>query len=827
MRLSVPVNRLEVVPGQPVSLAFEVVNTDDVIIGVDVRVLGLDPDWVDVQPASLSLFPASAAMVTLVVTVPLDFPAGERRVALQATSQADPSRFAITEIELVAPVQERVRLAVEPESQTVGGKATYAVVVENTGNAPLRLGFEAIDPELKVTTEFSPPHLEVPPGERADTRAVVRGPRPWFGTAAARVVTFRALGTTEPLEALGVMIQRPRLSRGSLSLIGLALAVTVFAVVLTSSLRDVVDVARVDERLLLQAIDGDRDRAGVPANPATIIGTVTSLSSGEPVPGVTVQLYDAGDPNVALTTAATGDDGSYRFPTLAEGDYKLRFLGAGFTEVWFRAASTFEDATTVSAAEGATVGGIDVSLGGRPGSVSGTVLGIDPSGATVTLVVPALELGSDSDAVVTSAIVDPTGAFQLTGVPTPRAYQLVVSKPGFATERRDVVLAAAEERAGIEIVLRQGDGSIAGRVLDANGPLGGVTITATDGVSSSSTISLTTGDEVGAFTVRDLATPATYTLTFAAEGYVTQTLTVNLGLAENRESVVVVLAGGTGFIQGEVSIVDDGPAGGVTVTASDGEFTRSTVTLSQGSVGSYLLRGLPTPGTYTVTFSRPGLASLTTSVVLDPTAGTGARGVDATLSRATGNIAGTVQGLDTNGVAQPVGGAQVVLTDGALTRTTVSANTPPGAFRFDDLPPGAYTLTFTRDGSTPRTVLATVTAGTDTAVDVVLERRASITGRVLQVIPPPEDAPPDTPPELVPLAGAGVRIYRLVDFPGAVLVETTTGADGTYEFPSLNAPETYIIEVSVPPGSPGLASRNVVIAAGQQLTGIDIEVDLQ
>ena len=68
---------------------------------------------------------------------------------------------------------------------------------------------------------------------------------------------------------------------------------------------------------------------------------------------------------------------------------------------------------------------------------------------------------------------------------------------GFATESRDVELGAAQELEGIKVVLREGDGVIAGHVDSPAGPLGGVDIVATSGDLEFPTVSLTL-DDVGA-----------------------------------------------------------------------------------------------------------------------------------------------------------------------------------------------------------------------------------------------------------------------------------------------------------------------------------------
>src|SRR5690606_25104479 len=134
--------------------------------------------------------------------------------------------------------------------------------------------------------------------------------------------------------AMGSLIQRPWLSRGALSLLGLLVAVTVFAGVLTATLGRVVDRSTARDELLLQVVRGETS-GDVVTNPGAIAGTVTVLTSGAPVSGVTAEIFAADSTEAPLASTATLDDGEFRFGGLAEGSYKLRFRGAGFAEVWY------------------------------------------------------------------------------------------------------------------------------------------------------------------------------------------------------------------------------------------------------------------------------------------------------------------------------------------------------------------------------------------------------------------------------------------------------------------------------------------------------------
>src|SRR4029453_19199086 len=145
------------------------------------------------------------------------------------------------------------------------------------------------------------------------------------------------------------------------------------------------------------------------------------------------------------------------------------------------------------------------------------------AGATATLLVTGIADPS-VQAVVAKTTISADGSFALTDVPTPAASTTVVERPGSALESREVKLDAAADLSGLDIQLRAGDGIITGHVLTGGQPLGGVTVEATDGTNKVDTVTLTVGD-VGAYTLRNLPTPAHYNVTVSRPGYTTQSRT--------------------------------------------------------------------------------------------------------------------------------------------------------------------------------------------------------------------------------------------------------------------------------------------------------------
>jgi hypothetical protein len=136
----------------------------------------------------------------------------------------------------------------------------------------------------------------------------------------------------------------------------------------------------------------------------------------------------------------------------------------------------------------------------------------------------------------------------------------------------------------------------------------------------------------------------------------------------------------------------------------------TTQTLTAGTVGAYLLSGLATPGSYTVTFTLPGYISQTVAVNL--TSSGSAAGVNAVLPSGVGVVTGTVTSSTTS---DPLSGVTVSLTDGTAVKTTQTSSSPPGGYTVSGLTPASYSVTFSLPGYQSQTALVQVTpAGTVT-----------------------------------------------------------------------------------------------------------------
>ncbi len=777
---------VELPVGEQARVAVSITNTSSMIDAYDVEAFGLDPAWVTVSPTRLSLFPAEVGIVEITIVLPPDVPAGARSIAVHVRSENDRNEFSLAQVSLDVGMRARTSLRVDPVMITGGNRAAFSLIVANEGNATVQERPMGEDPEAILEISFEPASVVLPPARREIVRADVHGGRPWFGQPKPRIIEFSLGPGSTP--AMATFLQKPRIGRWLLSLLGLVTAAAIFAVVLSTVADRLVEESSVDSALLDRALTTPGAGAGGVASvtPSAVTGKVVVRSTGAGVAGVTVDLFTSGNGTVAVATAATDDSGAFKFGRIPEGRYRLKISGAGFSAQWYQDAVTFADATDIDVAKDAQVALEDIEIGGIPGSVEGEVEAEDPTGAVARLVVPGVA-DENTNALVDEVTVSADGSFAFADVPSPATYQLIVDKPGFATETRDVVLGAGQALDGIKVVLREGDGVIAGHVSSPSGPLGGVDIVATSGDIEINTVSLTL-DDVGFFAVRTLPTPGKYTLTFQRTGYESATRTVDLVAGQQLDGLAITLAPTTGSISGTVSTAD-GPAGGVTVSITGPDVDLSTTTASAGDVGTYVLEDLAVPATYTITFSKEGFVSQTRLEDLDGRTGASAlTGIDARLVPSTAIIRGVVQ--STSGA--PVAGATVALSDGSVTKQMLSADDPLGRFEFSGVKPGAYTLTASLPGTSPAVRLVNVIAADVTDLTVTLQQQASLFGRVLRLDP--------ATGQMVPFDGAVVRLYDAAAFPAPptpAIPTVRTGPDGSYSFAALPAPADFVVAVYV------------------------------
>lgn len=816
---------LEVEPGEAASFSVTVTNTSNVIDAYRVQVFGIDSKWVTTTPSRLSLFPGDVDTMTVSIALPVDYPASRRRLALTVRSENDSEDFALTHAEIGVTATSQLDVSVEPSMMQGGRRGRFGILVANTGNATVSAVPIAVDPEDLAEFEFSPPTIDVPAGQSRVVQVTAHGGRAWLGNPRARTFTL-GIDADERIERPATFIQRPRIGRWLISFLGLLAAAAVFALVLSIAFSGVIDEASIDDSILEGALDdGEGKGVQIPVNPVTLTGSVVSQTTGTGVPAIQAELFAADDTTVAKKSVVTDDNGVYTFSGLASGTYKIRLTGSGFNPVWYKEGLTAAGAEEMTVEIGNEYDPLDpIVIGGRPGSISGLVIAADPSGAIATLLVDG-QIDATVSAIVAQVDVSADGTFVFEAVPSPAVYRLRVEKIGFAVDTRSVPLEAGQSLSGVEVVLRADDGVIGGVVTDASGRLGGVTVVATDGTNTIETVSLTEDDpdtldrdERGTYAVRNLAVPGRYTLTFSTPGYATESRTVPLDDgATVRQNENVSMSSAVGSISGVTTDATDNLLTGVTVAVVGADFDVSTTSYSQaGTEGRFFVDAIPIPGSYTLTFSKPGFASRVLLVELDSRLGTANTDVlRVALTKGTAVVRGVVTDL----AGQPLSGVAVTLS-GNKTYRQISADLNPGAYAFTGLDPGSYTLRASRDGSRDVVIPITLQPGTERFEPLRMGEQAAIVGRVILGTPA---GGASEPPQ--PAVGKTVRLFRSADFPAGPTVgaDQVTDADGNFTFSGIEADVVYLVAVYSEPNAPNEAVLDSIQVTSQEASRIPID----
>lgn len=385
-----------------------------------------------------------------------------------------------------------------------------------------------------------------------------------------------------------------------------------------------------------------------------------------------------------------------------------------------------------------------------PGSIQGTVEapGQPAFPADVSLYVAAtdpVEREREVGDVVAQAVTEPDGTYVLPEVTTPATYQAVFTMEGFAREAVEVELGIGEGKSGVDAVLRPLDGAIAGTVMGEAGPVGGVTVTASDGLNQAEATTATEG-EVGTFILDKLPTPGTYTVAVSAPGTPPLAQSIALAAGERLTDVVLqmpahvrvvggVVRDGDGQPLGEVAVLvspapepapaepGDAPPDAPLVAPTPPPPLLTTTSTEEDTLGRYSLQ-VAAPARYEVSFKKEGYVPATR--VLDVTADQDITDFDVVLPVRSGAVTGTVTVVDRPGACAeppcPVPDVAVRATGPAGERSTVTAGDPAGAYVIEGLRPGVWTLTFAGDHRVAaRSLHVEVLPGVRRELDVVLE----------------------------------------------------------------------------------------------------------
>lgn len=530
---------------------------------------------------------------------------------------------------------------------------------------------------------------------------------------------------------------------------------------------------------------------------ASIAGTVTRFSDGEPVRNASVELWQS-DGGAARNWAWTNENGAYRFAGVdPDHGYQVRFRRDGYAEQWYDGRATRETADLLALDDGEIRGGVDAVLyerGAITGTVTDALTGAPVAGATVArFAVAGVQLASTTtnwQGVYTFPNLD-LGDYQLRFTHAAYREQWHDSKP---------------DQDGADPVSVTGTGAVVvNAALATRGAIAGVVSgedTAGTGVSgvqaylyssagaflaSASTDSqgfyIFNGLEAGVYRVRFLSGSSAYLGRWHANAdshAAADDVTVAFGQVAGLD---IVLARG-GRVAGTVSdSVGGGAVAGVQVRlfTAAGENVGTAATDTQGE---YAFIALPS-GDYRLSFAHAHYISQESAVfaVAAPETVTG----DVALVMG-GKIAGQVTDAASG---DPLAGVSVRVFTAAGEAFKSTTSGADGAWEVPGVPAGEYRVRFTRDGyfeqwhedkaaqpvADPVVVIPPQTAA---GIDAALVRGGWLAGTVTRS---------DTG---APLAGVSVALHRVT---GEQLGTRTTGAAGTWRFDPLAAGD-YLVSFS-------------------------------
>ena len=247
-------------------------------------------------------------------------------------------------------------------------------------------------------------------------------------------------------------------------------------------------------------------------------------------------------------------------------------------------------------------------------------------------------------------------------------------------------------------------GTISGTVTDAStgNPISGAS------VSTNPATLLVTTDAQGRFSISDV-TPASYTVSASASGYLTGNASVTVtGGQTATANLALQPAPTTGTISGTVTDASTSkPIAGASVSTQP-----AMTTATSDAQGNYAISDVD-EGSYTVTASASGYMDNSTNVTV--TAGqTTTCNLELEPEPTTGTISGTVT---EEGTGTPIAGASV----STQPATTTATSDAQGNYTISDVDEGLYTVTASASGHIDDSTNVTVTAGQTSTANLALQ----------------------------------------------------------------------------------------------------------
>ncbi len=390
------------------------------------------------------------------------------------------------------------------------------------------------------------------------------------------------------------------------------------------------------------------------------------------------------------------------------------------------------------------------------GKINGTVTDEDGNSLTGVLVT----------CCDVSTSTDEHGKYLLEDIPE-GSHQISFTLEGY--NPKDLVANVEKDKTTIvDATLQKKDepryGTIKGRVMDENhNGISGASVVYEYQGQESDPIST---DSNGFFYFQNLS-PGIYTVKASKDGYdsVNQQVSVVAGEETNVEIIMSHEQNPYGNISGIVRDDSGNPLPNVTVTAGN-------ETANTDADGRYTLYEL-TPGSYSVTFTKEGYKTV---VLLAEVVSGSTTTLDATMpvdnTPKTGTISGVVK--DVNGVG--IANAEVMFASKGISSGSTRTDSQ-GRFSFQDVNPGSYRVTASKEGYISNSADVDVVAGQNSTCNIVLENAPPPVGEIQGTV---------TDEDGNPLQGVYVKLGSYT---------TVTSADGKYALAEIPV-DDYIVYFS-------------------------------
>jgi hypothetical protein len=168
--MSLSTGRVSLTAGDAaVAVDVTLTNRSQVVDQFDVTASGGQPDWYDIVPNRVSLFPGESSTIRLSLHPPRreNVLAGRYEIVVQATSRDDAGLTSIAGLEMTILPSGGFGLQLT-KARDEGRSGSYRAQLANLSDAPLTLSLAASDPETALTFFFPSVQVELAPYEQRD-----------------------------------------------------------------------------------------------------------------------------------------------------------------------------------------------------------------------------------------------------------------------------------------------------------------------------------------------------------------------------------------------------------------------------------------------------------------------------------------------------------------------------------------------------------------------------------------------------------------------------------------------------------------------------------